>query len=81
MTGIGAWPTRRVLWNSVAWIIVVAAVIAATGIMAAQSLPADDSGMAGLSIAPGRGPLLALVLLGPPACLLVVWAIRRKQHR
>lgn len=82
MTNIGAWPKSRIVWLCLTWIVLAAGALVATAIVALQSLqlPTDDSGLAGISIQPGALAMFVLVLLGPPACLLLAWRIRRKQY-
>lgn len=82
MTNIGAWPRSRIIWLSLTWVVLAAGALIATAIVGLRSLPLppDDSGLAGISMQPGGLALIVLVLLGPPACLLLAWRIRRKQY-
>jgi hypothetical protein len=76
---IGAWSRSRIIGLSIAWIVLVGGTSTLLALRALNTLPSDDSGLAGISFDLGGLMRMAPVLLVPPACLLVVWAILRKR--
>lgn len=72
---IGTWPGSRIIWLSIAWIIIAGGVSAIISQHALRGLPPDDSGLAGISINPAG----LTVLLAPPVSLVLIWVVQRKR--
>ncbi len=78
---IGAWPRSRIVWLSVAWVLISGGAILIGAINMLSNLPSSGPGLSGVSVDPAGLTGGAAILLIPPVCLIAIWVLQRKGQR